>query len=109
MARMFLAARAFNKPLGDWKLSNWTGKNSMFVSARAFNQPMGDWKSFSHQPAFQKKKGWPFHGAVSFDVDNFTKKTNWSRRKNAVIALNDIPIHDVFSIPEMKRMIICCL
>tara|TARA_B110000967_G_scaffold78222_1_gene80908 strand:- start:573 stop:887 length:315 start_codon:yes stop_codon:yes gene_type:complete len=104
---MFEVAKAFNQPLGDWKVSKGTMRSSMFVSAEAFNQPMGDW-DFSN-PAFEKKKGWPFYGAVSFDADNFTKKTNWSRRKNALIALNDIPIHDVFSIPEMKKMIICCL
>ena len=103
MERMFHGATAFNQPLGDWDVSNFTYMDYMFFKASVFNQPLGDWNMINRQKYTYDGM---FRLANAFDPDNLTKKTNWSRRKNALIALNDIPIHDIFAIPEMKRNII---
>ena len=43
MELMFSDAKAFNQPIGDWDVSNVTNMNSMFENTEAFNHPIGDW------------------------------------------------------------------
>ena len=43
MSGMFLGAKAFNQPIGNWDVSKVTDMSKMFAGAKAFNQPIGDW------------------------------------------------------------------
>lgn len=40
---MFLQARRFNQPLGNWDVSNVKNMREMFSYAFNFNQPLDDW------------------------------------------------------------------
>src|SRR6056300_1301525 len=47
MRQMFSGARAFNRPIGHWDMSNVTDMSFMFDGASAFNQPIGQWNTRS--------------------------------------------------------------
>jgi surface protein len=44
MSSMFFNARAFNRPLEGWNMSNVTGLASTFSNASVFNQPLAGWE-----------------------------------------------------------------
>lgn len=43
MLNMFLFARAFDQPIGDWGVSSVTEMRGMFSSAASFNQDLSGW------------------------------------------------------------------
>jgi len=43
MSFMFIGARSFNQPIGNWNTSKVLDMGSMFRSSRSFNQPIGNW------------------------------------------------------------------
>ena len=43
MSHMFLCAKSFNQPVGNWDVSKVTDMKCIFNHARAFNQPLGNW------------------------------------------------------------------
>ena len=44
MYEMFQAATKFNKPIGNWNVSNVKDINYMFIEAKSFNQNISNWK-----------------------------------------------------------------
>ncbi len=43
MSNMFFYAKSFNRPIGDWDVSNVTDMSNMFFCADSFNQDISSW------------------------------------------------------------------
>jgi len=108
MGFMFRYAKSFNGDLSNWDVSNVKYMNGMFSYAKSFNGDISRWDVSNDKYMHNM-----FAGAVSYKGDNEgtlrKKAANWNRRKNALIALQDVKTSRVLSLLDLKRYIVSYL
>ena len=108
MSYMFRYAYSFNGDLSNWDVSNVTNMASMFWNAKSFNGDLSKWDVSNVKYMMRM-----FYDAKSYKGDNEgtlrKKAANWNRRKNALIALQDVKTSRVLSLFDLKRYIVSYL
>ena len=105
---MFAWAQSFNGDISKWDVSNVKYMSKMFDCAFSFNGDLSKWDVSN-----VKYMSDMFLGAHSYKgdyEDTLRKKAaNWNRRKNALIALQDVKTSRVLSLLDLKRYIVSYL
>ena len=108
MRDMFSCAKSFNGDLSKWDVSKVKYMNNMFYYASSFNGDISNW-NVSNVTIMHEM----FWVAKSYKGDNINtlrkKAANWNRRKNALIALQDVKTSRVLSLLDLKRYIVSYL
>jgi surface protein len=108
MSGMFERAFSFNGDISKWDVSNVKDMSHMFERAESFNGDISKWDVSNVKYMHNM-----FDGAVSYKGDNEgtlrKKAANWNRRKNALIALQDVKTSRVLSLLDLKRYIVSYL
>ena len=82
--------------------------SSMFRRAESFNGDISKWDVSNVKYMMRM-----FYDAKSYKGDNegtlIKKAANWNRRKNALIALQDVKTNRVLSLLDLKRYIVSYL